>query len=706
MGRLPLRRALIAATACAALVASPARSQPVAPPAPLVVDADPAHPVFAGRLEVRVVRPADRIELLLGVPPQQSAEANQAATAALLELAHAALPGVPATSQPTTALRERLMPLTNPAYGGYVRLDLPPRAGDAVLRAAVTRVAEAINQRADGAAAGARIVSVAHGYASCAPFAQLGGVAVAERIEAYARALGAPEGTPQLVDRTRTFHVIDGPPYAEPLCGPDAHVTRETALELPSSASFEMPRSYGFAQRMRSFAPRANGAGDAVPVLWAGPSTTERVRIRARTAVITLEGHTLVKSRLPRMLYEYTGPHARYFPRDVTEAHLVEIRRRLRAAGVPDRDIVTQLAPAGGRWYVVAFTNDAAPDDRIVTALAGTSDAERHAVRAARFGGDCLGDPDALQRAAADAVARARRIGALLGGTVDTAHPIAVAFMHGAAVNDCPYGSRLPALPNPIARHVAGTLLTPRPAERESSDLFVSATFPLSVPALAGAADSPPASDPEMSYAARFGFAPPPVDYPEASATGEARRERRLPPDRIRIETTLLSDHAHGFHAIDPSFARTLASRLGARDADYTAAFVPSEANLPTGEPEPDSLEFVAVLPYRGEETLRAANAALRATNDVGYGGFNVVPQRDDCTAAADLLARDAIRAAAAQAHASSRARLVAIDLRGPFTAEGTCRPGPGGAQNWSVREVTVPDVRLAAYARVSYAAR
>ena len=96
---------------------------------------------------------------------------------------------------------------------------------------------------------------------------------------------------------------------------------------------------------------------------------------------------------------------------------------------------------------------------------------------------------------------------------------------------------------------------------------------------------------------------------------------------------------------------------------------------------------------------MNAANAALHLLRPVGYGGL--APQRSDCNEAAEVLARDTIRAAAMQAHAARGARLIAIDLRGPFSVDGTCHPGPDAPSVYSVRNVSIPDVRLAAYSRV-----
>ena len=240
---------------------------------------------------------------------------------------------------------------------------------------------------------------------------------------------------------------------------------------------------------------------------------------------------------------------------------------------------------------------------------------------------------------------------------------------------------------------------------RDVEELTAIASFPIAVGDLHGRVDAPEASDGPDSFMVRFGFVPPPVEYRDASLSGDARLERSLPPQRVRIGVELSPDHANAFRPIDQRFPAALAAQLGARDADYTAAFVPSSmTDGPNGDPVPDTLSFVAVVPYRGAATIGAATAALRSLYPVGYGGLDIVAQRDGCRDAADALAADAIRAAAVNAHAPRGARLIAIDVRGPYAADGTCHAGPGGAQNWSIREVHVPDVRVAAYARVSYA--
>jgi hypothetical protein len=684
----------------------PASAQPAGGPAPaLTVNADPAHPVFAGSVRVAVERPAERIELLAAIGARASAEQNAAATDALLRLVRATVPAGGATALASTQLGGGQMLLAGGPYAGFVRIDLAPPVDDRSLRQTIAQLIAAIGTRAASDPVRlATVVAVGKGYASCAPFTEEGVALAGARVAGYAHALGITgAASPWLHDATRPRHSIDGPPNDEPLCGSAAHVKGPTAHQLPISATMRMHRTYAFTEAIPSVRPYPAVPAESVPPLWAGPFDDVRLRLRSRDPLITLEGHALLKRSPEGTMYEYSGPNGRYFARDVTANHLTEVHQRLHAVGIGDAEITSEIHPSTGRYFVTVRTAGAAFDERVVAAIGGPDAVERRAVRAAPYG-PCAASPDAIVRALADAAARAARIAESLGLTAAVRHPVAIVLQHGAVVGECPEGTNLPALPEPIARRTGGALRSEAAVRGDVDDVAVLATFPLAGHLLGGRLEARPATDANASYAVRFGFAPPPFVYPEGTLSGEATGERSLPPQRVRISLQLSPDNANNFRPIDPRFAASLAAQLGAPDASYAAWSQPSQANLQNGDPEPDGLDFVAVLPYHGEKTVRAAEAALHATYAVGYGGFDVVPQRDACADAAVALARDTIRAAAAQANAPAGAHLVAIDLRGPFSVEGLCRAGAGGPQNWSVRNVVVPDIRLAAYARVSYA--
>jgi hypothetical protein len=114
---------------------------------------------------------------------------------------------------------------------------------------------------------------------------------------------------------------------------------------------------------------------------------------------------------------------------------------------------------------------------------------------------------------------------------------------------------------------------------------------------------------------------------------------------------------------------------------------------------------FEAEFPNRGSATEHALNEALASALSVGrLRAFSIVPESSGCAAVDDALALDAIRAAARNPTPSERTgRVIAIDLRGPFTVDGVCGPTNSGVAPWAICDATVKDVRLAAFAFISY---
>ena len=94
--------------------------------------------------------------------------------------------------------------------------------------------------------------------------------------------------------------------------------------------------------------------------------------------------------------------------------------------------------------------------------------------------------------------------------------------------------------------------------------------------------------------------------------------------------------------------------------------------------------------------------AAERAAQQGRNVSVDVIPVRRSCAAPVELAVR-AIRDAAAAANAPNGARPVAIDVTGPFAISGHCGVELTPFYGMSPRQAT-PTVRLAAYARVSYA--
>jgi hypothetical protein len=103
---------------------------------------------------------------------------------------------------------------------------------------------------------------------------------------------------------------------------------------------------------------------------------------------------------------------------------------------------------------------------------------------------------------------------------------------------------------------------------------------------------------------------------------------------------------------------------------------------------------------------MDAVAAADAQANAGGNVWTDVVPERRTCGHAPLDVAVRAIRSAAyAAAEAGNTGRLVAIDMVGPYVLRGSCSVGASLARADGLRDALLT-VRLAAYARVSYAAR
>lgn len=693
---------LVFAFGALVLASSSGVAQPSERPPRLIVEAAPDHPVFVGSIDVLPQRRADRVELLVASPAQSTAAANKGATEGLLRAVRAVLPGYGVSAQASAASGEKSPRFDGGPFAGFIRIDVAPPLDDGTLRHDVARLMTTFARRKHpDPIAGARIVSIRRGYASCAPFERIGAADGAERVDSLARAVGFPvDPTLVLEDKTYVTPAVDFPADDSPLCGPSAHSSRPTKVELPTSASFAMRRSYAFARTMRFATPIVRSQGPGLTDLRPVPLADLTLHILAPGPVLTLEGHAYGDRVNTGTFYEYHGPNGRYVPRIVSEDRLALIRRRVRALGVADEDIVTQIEPQKARWYVSVRTRTAIPHNAIVAAVAGRDLAERGAVQIAPSYFHCAATPEGLARAVSDAAARATRIAALLGATVDVAHPLLVAIERDSVPFVCPETFGIPGFTSEIPRRIAGGRALSLPSDM---GVQVLVSFPIANATLTGRVRTETEPNRSDTFTSIFGLTAPPVEYPRATTVGEARRDRSLPPKSVRFMLEVSPDTAHAYRAIEPRFAATLAAQLGAND--YDAWFVPPSAGSRTHEAQdPDALFLAAVVPYRGEETLRAANAVLRLMKAVGDGGVEAAAQNDDCTGPADILARDAIWAAAAQAQLHGSRNLVAIDVRGPFATQGACDAAQATTADFSIRRVTVPDVRLAAYARVSYA--
>ncbi len=692
---------------------------------PLTIDVDLRQAVFAGAVAVRVDRGAQQLDIVLAGGPQSDVAGDARMTAALLALARETLPnaavealpilagstnprgmirasGAPGMIRPSDApgmIRPSDAPgMIRPSDAPSVRIRLPLPATDEAVRDSISRILAAVNSRRYGDdTSGARVISLDHVFAGCTPFDAPAREAAQTRVAQLALVIGAPLPT-GLSLRT----ISAARPFEAPAAGMP-HCTRGTSIfpdaSLPSSASYRDRHVFAFAQPIR-FAAASASPPHEVRALWSGPTEGPRLRLRAPGVLLSVEGYAARERHPLGTLYVYDGPNGPWSLGDLTLESIDTIRRRLRAAGVADSAMATQLSPNDGVPYVQVFSPDPRRNAAIVAAIGGSAESERAAVETTTVGDTCADEQRALARAVADARARAARISTGLGASIDTA-PVAVRIGAGIGFAPCADRGMEETAPDLPAEHIAGEL--PRRELDSTEAVTVSAVFRIGYPQLSGAVRSQRANDEPTSITARFGYVAPPFDYPEAMHEGSAELQAQLPPQRVRVDLTLSPDNRHGFHAIDRSLAAGLAATLGASAAQFTAAFVPDRAPG-TGRPTPDQMIFEAEFPNHGSATEHALDAALASAQAAGYGGFSIVPETDGCAAVDDALALDAIRAAARNPLPSERAgHVVAIDLRGPFTVDGLCRPTSSGVATWAIRNATIKDVRLGAYARVSY---
>ncbi len=197
------------------------------------------------------------------------------------------------------------------------------------------------------------------------------------------------------------------------------------------------------------------------------------------------------------MRYEYNGPNGRYFPHDVTERSLAQIRARLHSIGIPDARIVTQLSPYGRR-FVRVDAPGTARNDSIVAAITGPDTKEQDSVLVAPLGASCGDEPELIMRALDVATSRGKRIAEALHATFD-AKPIAVMLTRRDSLVGCNDLASL-SLPVPIARPISGRLAV-FPTDRDQP-VQVVATFQIStIPS--STASSMPSPHPTMPSAMR-----------------------------------------------------------------------------------------------------------------------------------------------------------------------------------------------------------
>jgi hypothetical protein len=695
---------VIIALACAVdLAAVGGWAYPLAP-GPVIIEADARHPVFVGSVTIDLTRRVRRIGLLVAASRAAQHSTPEEGTDALVRIARRAVPEATIVPWPVPG-PSYVPPIggpSNPSSLPNVRIDLRPGANDRDVRETISRFMEAINVLdPSDPAAEAQVIGMQYTTADCADVDAALQIRAKARIRQLADALGEPAMTDISLHRLRQPLQLDGPVNRESACTNSHSTFTEPWAPAPASASFWTSRNLEFIQPMRF---HRNAGALPISIVPAGASMPPgpiHVHLRTQGTLLSVEGVASFRSQRTGTFYEYRGPKGPRFAKDITIPHLDDIRRRVRALDIADSAIVTQLDPQGSAWYVAVRSPASERSEAIAAAIAGPRESEQDAVTTTAIGDACGEEKAALERAVDNASSRARRIARGLNATLEP-QPVFVAIEYGIDGADCVRRDRFMSLPAAGRRHGSGSL---RDAPSDGSEVGVVASFALAHPTFEGSVRAQTASDGPSSLVARFNDVPPPIDYSDVTAFGQAQVEKRLRPRHVRLEMLLSSDHHHGFRPIDAGVGALLAAKLGASDTQYRASIQSSPLGFGAGTPSPTALLFAADIPYRGSTTLDAANAALATALRFGYGQFSIMPESDTCATVADALALDAIRAAARRVPAAARrGRLVAIDLRGPFAVDGRCEPAPRGVAAWAIRDLRIPDVRITAYARVSYA--
>lgn len=668
-------------------------------PPPLVAEASPEHPVLAGGIAATARGRAQRAELLAMVAPGPAPVANQAATARLAAALRAAFPALAIDAEPSSYVRpDGLRIIDSVTPGGTVRIAVPGPLDDSGLRAIVDRARGAIDAIPfDSGVPSPHITDVALGFSSCAAFYGAADADAAGWISGLARYLGDPHPAgASLADRTA--RPANG--HLDPLCGDDAHASVSPLQRslVPTTATASEQRAYAFAMPLRIPITAERAQPLLVPdtaVAYA-PWSDVDLRVTSPDPVLTVDGFARAGVRYVEGRYVWTGPNAAHRRDDLRHGDDTAIRARLAALGIRDDAIVTQLDPIDGERFVEVRTADASPRDAIVDAIAGGSALERHEVRFLRDRDDCRPQARDVASAVADAAMRARAVASALGTTADVGHPVAIDLL-SRIVEPCttrdtpPYDDR-------IERHVAGALRVPD----ANGTITVTVSFTLGKVAL------PVENDASLESLAgidddvvRFQLAPPAVVYPAAATSGEARVQTSLPATAFLVRTRFdVNDRARDA-PLDENVPRAFADRLGAGAASFSLAL----AAVRGGSAEHPAQEWRSLIALDASPaSLAAIIAADRAANEGANVQTEVLQQRESCGAAPLALAVRAIREAASAARRSAPSgRLVAVDLSGPYAVSGRCDRATSFAQ-WRGARASSAMVRLAAYARVSYA--
>lgn len=627
------------AIGCVALPGGATQVMVSRPPAP-VIFVDEAHPLIVGSVIGEAERHADRAELLVTARARPSAAENTQAAAELEAGLRAAFPGVAIHAQPTTyILPSDLNVIDNAAaVGAWATVPIPAPLDNATIDERLQTLARV---------GGASIADVALAYDdACAALNAATRADAAGFATSQLTALKI-ESSLTLVDRSAD--PVGGRP--DPLCGPEAHARLYPLGRRNdrNSASYHEHRAFTF---VASGAPTISAIAEPItPDVSGSAGSDAEVTFRTAGATLTVSGASRFELAPTYGRYVYRGPGRAGREFDAASARAA-VHRRLRAAGVAEEDIFIgrgAIAPL----YVEVRTARTAPDEAIVGALTSDDPRGHQVLSFLPSVSRCVAEPAAFARAFLDARARATRLAAAMKAAVG--RPIFVQLGAGTPARcheprDQPYDD---------------AVQRGDPGARVASYAAVRVTF-----AVTGALQPPQRHDtdyttPDSNGISRWALALGTWHYSRGGHVDDVRLESSLPATGYRIDIDLSMPPQR---VMTPShLASRVASALGIEPAEVhaSAELGPDDSG---GTPAHVTAYGTAARVMRGLAALEDFLAPLR-------GFVQLVPQRSECTGAADDLALAAIADGAAR---GSRP-IVAIEVQGPVALRGTCSLGPGG---------------------------
>ncbi len=209
--------------------------------APLVVDADTHRAMFAGTVAADVTRPAARLEIVLVGRPQADVAVRARVTASLLVLAEDTLPHAGFESLPAPTASDAQWRFIDPSPPS-VRIRLPMPATDDNVRDSVSRLIGAVNSGRYGEDTfGARVISIDHIFAGCAPFGALIRSAVRTRVEQLTRVLGTPSSMDVALAPLPPGLPFEAPPGGMPHCSGGSQTSRTHCFHRMPHIAFGKP---------------------------------------------------------------------------------------------------------------------------------------------------------------------------------------------------------------------------------------------------------------------------------------------------------------------------------------------------------------------------------------------------------------------------------------------------------------------------------